>query len=110
MPTVEFVIGHQTHKIACEAGEEEHILFLVQRINERMAALARQFSSAGEHLIFAIQAIMMEDELLAMQKKLEVASLPAVLYPREEQDAEFAELLEDVALRIETLAENIKSS
>lgn len=64
MNIIEITIGEKNYKISCNPGEEDHIVELSQKINERYNNLSKNIGDkASENLMLVIIALMLEDEL-----------------------------------------------
>jgi len=119
------VYGRQ-YQVACDPGQEEHLRDLGFEIDERMRAMSRSMDGAGEHMILLLSSLMLADELRDV--KQEVAYLQqqyqqiaaqaqaAQDLPQAsghdarllEMEAAMAETLQEVAMRIERIAEQIE--
>lgn len=52
------------YAIACDDGEEQHVLKLTQMVNHRVKELLEQLGRAPEHTMLIYTALMLADELL----------------------------------------------
>lgn len=103
MSDVTLSIGGRRYKLACAAGEERHIALLGAAIDERLCAnpaLARQ--SEAQALLYA--SLLLADELheqdAARAQKLAAS----------DAGADFAEPLENLATRLEALADKLEQA
>ncbi len=74
MPIVEFKLGEQKFELLCEDGQQSHIKILANAIDTKMENLSRSFRGASDHLLLAITALMLEDELRVMREKTDKAT------------------------------------
>lgn len=64
MNVIEIKIGNKNYKISCRDGEENHIISLSKKLNERFKNLSARFShKADDSLLLVIIGIVLEDEL-----------------------------------------------
>ncbi len=69
MNIIEITIGEKNYKISCNPGEEDHIVKLSQKINNRYNNLSKNIGDkASENLMLVIIALMLEDELSNLQQ------------------------------------------
>lgn len=69
MNILEIEICNKKYKISCQEGEEEHILELSTKVNNRINNLQEKFGNkADDRLLFVINSIVMEDELHNLKK------------------------------------------
>lgn len=70
MPTVDFSIRNKSYSIACNPGEEANIHKLAEQLSVRVEAISKTFGTASDRVVLAITALMMEDEISALQQQL----------------------------------------
>ena len=118
MPTIRFSIGTQSFTLACEEGQEPHIRKLEKSVNTRFENMQRTFGSAGNQLVMAVTMLMMEEDLQKKQPSKSAAEVQISDISNQastEVDVESlrkqirAEILEELAPRLETLAESIET-
>ena len=64
MNIIEINIGNKKYKISCNNGEEEHILDLSRKLNQKYCNLAKNLGDkASDSLILVIMGLMLEDEV-----------------------------------------------
>ena len=63
MAIVEFFIGKSKYKIECPESEQNKLLLLAKKLNERVQKLAQNFSGGDEKTLLVITALMMEEAL-----------------------------------------------
>ena len=109
-------IHGRDYDLACDDGEEEHLRFLADELDDRVRALAsRMGGNPGESMALLLVALTMVDELA--ENKREIAQLAADVKKgsKTAPDGRLAELedamaitLEDIAVRIEKIASRIE--
>jgi len=80
MPQVAVVINGKTYRMACDEGQEQHLLTLAKRFDSYVVHLKESFGEIGDQRLTVMAGVMVTDELVEVQKKLrgvetELASL-----------------------------------
>jgi len=80
MPQVAVVINGKTYRMACDEGQEQHLLTLAKRFDSYVGHLKESFGEIGDQRLTVMAGVMVTDELVEVQKKLrgvetELASL-----------------------------------
>ena len=70
MPTVNATIAGRQFRLACEDGQEEHLLTLARDMDERIEALRKQFGEIGDTRLTVMAALMVADELSEAAHKM----------------------------------------
>ncbi len=68
MPLVELNIGRSKYKIECPQSEENKLLNLAAKMDERVKNLAQNFKNVDEKTLLVISSLMMEDEIESCKK------------------------------------------
>lgn len=117
MGKVSLNINGRAYGLGCEAGEEERLTRLGQRLDDRVAKMADQFGQIGDLRLLVMAGITLLDEIEGpgssvelqieerlgdMTKKLDVATKA-----RETTEVQAIEGLMTAARRIERLAERL---
>ena len=76
MPQVTISISGRQFRVACEEGQEDHLLQLAKEFEERIVKLRAQFGEIGDARLTVMAALMIADELSEAGRK----------YKRLEQD------------------------
>lgn len=124
MGNVNISVYGRSYQVACDAGQEEHLRDLSFEIDERVRAMARHMDGAGEYMLLLLTSLMLADEVRDVKQELvnlqhhysqlseqvgagaggDAANDSRLL----EMEAAMAETLQEVALRIEKIAEQIE--
>jgi cell division protein ZapA len=80
MPLINTTIAGRQFRLACDDGQEEHLQSLAKDIDMRVIDLRRKFGEIGDTRLTVMAALMMADELLEADRKIqrlnqEIASL-----------------------------------
>ena len=63
MPEVSIQINNRLYPIACEEGEEEHLIRLGRYVDKRVKELAKSVGQIGEAHLLAMACLVVADEL-----------------------------------------------
>lgn len=123
MATVHIRINSRDYEIACDDGQEDHLRKLADEVDSRIRALVRSMgANPGDSFALALTALTMADELIENKKEnakiaAEVKRLGYLVNEdrRQEQDGRMQDIenamavtLEEIALRIEKIAQTIE--
>ena len=116
-------INGRHYEVACDDGQEEHLRMLADEVDERMRLLLKAFGThPGESTAFLLTSLMMADELYEHRREnheisQEVQRLASIVnddrrneqYDRmQEMEQAMAVTLEEIAQRIETIADRVQ--
>lgn len=116
MPEVNVEINGKKYRMACEPGQEEHLLGLAGEFNARVERFKQVFGEIGDIRLTVMAGIALIDELSVAQERIEVLSQHAetlaqagqsVAAEMDELEAKFARRLNDAARKIEAIATTI---
>jgi cell division protein ZapA len=77
MAQVNVVINNRQYRMACEDGEEDHLVSLAADFDQRIARLRKNFGEIGDTRLTVMAALTLSDELSDMAAR--VAKLEAEL-------------------------------
>ncbi len=113
MAQVSVTIGGRTYRMACDDGQEDHLIKLARELDEKIARLREAFGEVGDTRLTVMAAITISDDLSECKRRIrgleqEIEGLKeARIASVERVDAierESARGLERAAERIERLA------
>lgn len=113
MAQVTVVIDGKSYRMACDEGQEEHLLELAQRFDRYVGHLKDSFGEIGDHRLAVMAGIMVMDELSELQHRTkgletEIATLrktrDEALSKADKTDAALVGALSTLAERMEKLA------
>ncbi len=113
MGQVNVTISGKTYRMACEDGEEDHLVALAARLNASIEQLRARFGEIGDQRLTVMAAITLADQSAEAERRLaelraNVASLEQVnaelAEQREASAVEVTSALDEVSARLETLA------
>lgn len=100
MASIELEIGGRKYAIACRDGEEEHLRKVATTVDRKARDAEVALGNMGEARQLLFASLLLADELQ------EVLAGKA---PKQEPDGAMAEALEQLAERMELLAQNLES-
>ncbi|QDZ00023.1 cell division protein ZapA [Nitratireductor mangrovi] len=112
MAQVTVTIDGKSYRMACDEGQEEHLLDLAQRFDRYIGHLKGSFGEIGDHRLAVMAGIMVMDELSELQRRVkglesEIGTLRKTrddaLVKADKNDAALIGTLAEVADRIEAL-------
>lgn len=120
MAIVHIRVGNREYDVACDDGQEDHLRLLADDIDERVRSLMFNMGgSVGDNLALLLTSLTIADELVESKKEIrsiaaDVAHLSSQL-DRDQQRSRMAEMegamahtLDEIATRIEKIAERIE--
>lgn len=123
MAIVPVHIHGKEYQVACDDGQEQQLQFLAAAVNERMRILLRgMHNHPGEAMGLLLVSLMLADELIESKKEIEgvvteVQRLGALVSDGQESayidrrveiENAMASTLEEIAMRIERIADRIE--
>jgi cell division protein ZapA len=116
MPEVNVEIDGKKYRMACEDGQEAHLMELAERFNRTVLGLKGSFGEIGDNRLVVMAGIAVLDELAAAEDRIEalkqdIADLTTagreVTIESEELEQRFARRLNEAARKIEAIAQAI---
>lgn len=116
MPEVNVEIDGKKFRMACEDGQEEHLMELAERFNRTVIGLKGSFGEIGDNRLVVMAGIAVLDELAAAEDRIEalkqdIADLTTagreVTLEADELEQKFARRLNEAARKIEAIAQAI---
>jgi cell division protein ZapA len=116
MAHVSVTINGRSFRMACDDGQEDHLLRLAAEVNGKVDQLKGAFGEIGDTRLTVMAAIMVADELADTRRRLKAAETElaalrearAVIVERADQrEALLAHTLDDAAASIERLTSQL---
>lgn len=116
MPLVEVVVNGRDYQVACDVGQEDRLRELAHMFDKRVQVLASSVGQVGDARLLLMAGLVLSDELSgalarSAEREREVASLKAKLADGagtlEKAEAGISDLLEQAAVRIESIAARV---
>ena len=118
MAQVTVTIDGKQYRMACDEGQEEHLIDLASRFDRYVAHLKGSFGEIGDQRLTVMAGIMVMDELAELQKRVrgmesEIATLRKTrddaLTKADRNDAALTGALATLAERMEGLASRLNA-
>ena len=111
MPQVAVQINGKTYRMACDEGQEAHLLDLAKRFDKTITSLKGSFGEIGDQRLTVMAGIMVQDELVELKRKVagmetELAELRTESGMAKQQ-TEIAAALTKTAERIEAVTRKL---
>ena len=119
MAQVNLTVNGRIYRMACEDGEEEHVLELGRRFDSAIDELRAALGEIGDQRLMVMAGILMTDRLDEVERRLRLGEQEIRELKEGRLDAasrieslggSFAGVLDDAAERIELLADRIRSA
>lgn len=113
MAQVSVSIGGRTYRMACDDGQEEHLMKLAGDLDSKINQLREAFGEIGDTRLIVMAAIMVSDEVLEIRRRMRLLEQEvdgfkearvAAVERLDASERTTAHSLEKVAERIERLA------
>jgi cell division protein ZapA len=70
MAQVSVTIGGRTYRMACDDGQEEHLMRLARDLDQKILHLREAFGEIGDTRLTVMAAIMVSDELSETKRRI----------------------------------------
>ena len=116
MAQVTVTIDGKQYRMACDEGQEEHLIDLANRFDRYVGHLKGSFGEIGDHRLTVMAGIMVMDEFSELQRRVkgletEIETLRKTrddaLMKADKNDAALTGALASLAERMEGLAESL---
>jgi len=113
MPEVNVEINGRKYRMACEEGQEQHLLGLAERFNRHIDAFKGDFGEIGDNRLTVMAGIAVLDELVDAERRIallkeDVANLTAageaLTQEAEQLEQRFTRKLNEAARKVEAIA------
>ncbi|MEO6394959.1 MAG: cell division protein ZapA [Devosia sp.] len=116
MPDVNVEVDGKKYRMACEEGEEEHLLGLASRLDAKVAKLRASLGEVGDSRLLVMAGLAAMDELAEAERNIEtlkagVTELTSagrdLTIEAEAMERGFSQRLAEAARRVESIASAI---
>jgi cell division protein ZapA len=70
MAQVSVTIGGRTYRMACDDGQEDHLIKLARELDEKIARLREAFGEVGDTRLTVMAAITISDDLSECRRRI----------------------------------------
>ncbi|USP01244.1 cell division protein ZapA [Bartonella taylorii] len=109
METVSVTIDGKNYRMACNKGQESHLIELAARLDQYIAHLKKSFGEIGDHRLSVMAGIMIIDEMEEIKrenKKLQ-EDYETLLRLHNERDRTMGKIVRNTTERIEKLTNQL---
>ncbi|WP_208433562.1 cell division protein ZapA [Bartonella taylorii] len=109
METVSVTIDGKNYRMACNKGQESHLIELAARLDQYIAHLKKNFGEIGDHRLSVMAGIMIIDEMEEIKrenKKLQ-EDYETLLRLHNERDRTMGKIVRNTTERIEKLTNQL---
>lgn len=113
MPEVNVEINGRKYRMACEEGQQQHLIGLAERFNGQVEALKGAVGEIGDNRLTVMAGIAVVDELAEAERRIKALETEVVVLTRAGQEVAaeiealetaFAKRLSDAANALEGVA------
>ena len=110
MPEVNVEINGRKYRMACEDGQQHHLIGLAQRFNSQVEALKGAVGEIGDNRLTVMAGIAVVDELAEAEKRIKALESEVLVLTRAGQEvaAEIEALEEQFAAKLSEAARAIE--
>jgi len=109
MGEVSITLNGRVYHMACDDGQEDHLMQLSDYVGERVSDLVESVGQVGDARLLAMASLLLADELAEMRVQMEALRRDAGGHMADAEDA-LADQLDMLAQRLEKLAEGLEAS
>jgi len=118
MATVMVTIDGKTYRMACEEGQEAHLIELARRFDLYVSHLKSSFGEIGDHRLSVMAGIMVLDEMDALEARLAIFERDNETLAQEKEtmarqiekrEQNLAHVIENMAKRIERMGQRLNN-
>lgn len=109
METVSVTIDGKNYRMACNKGQESHLIELAARLDQYITHLKKNFGEIGDHRLSVMAGIMIIDEMEEIKrenKKLQ-EDYETLLRLHNERDRTMGKIVRNTTERIEKLTNQL---
>ncbi|PIT69060.1 cell division protein ZapA [Bartonella tribocorum] len=109
METVSVTIDGKNYRMACNKGQERHLIALAAQLDQYITHLKKNFGEIGDHRLSVMAGIMIIDEMEEIKrenKKLQ-EDYDALLRLHNEKERTMGKIMRDTTQRIEKLTNQL---
>jgi cell division protein ZapA len=109
MASVTVTINGKNYRMACEEGQEPHLIALAEKLDSYVGQLKGSFGEIGDQRLTVMAGVMVTDELVELEKKnatleAEIVELKA---RTQSKDSELSSAEAQASIKIADLADKI---
>jgi len=106
MSIINVKVGSRNYQVACEDGQEGHLLSIAEELDKKVDILSRQLRTGNDALLLVMSALMIQDEFNEYKKKYELSTDKG----KNKRDEEIAEVLNTISGYLEKVITKIEKN
>ncbi|WP_455481845.1 cell division protein ZapA [Bartonella sp. B35(2025)] len=109
METVSVTIDGKIYRMACDKGQENHLIELAARLDQYITHLKKNFGEIGDHRLSVMAGIMVIDEMeeITRENKKLQEDYNILLQQYNERNRTMSKIIQDTTERIEKLTNQL---
>ena len=108
MAQVDVAINGKSYRIACDDGQEDHLLQLAAFVDQRIQELVASVGQVGDARLLVMASLLISDELSETFSNLNSVDDNGAVDAEAEAEQVLAQTTEALAQRIELIAEKLE--
>ena len=108
MAQVDVAINGKSYRIACDDGQEDHLLQLAAFVDQRIQELVASVGQVGDARLLVMASLLISDELSETFSNLNSVDNNGAVDAAAEAEEVLAQTTEALAQRIELIAETLE--
>ncbi len=111
MASVSVTINGKIYRMACDEGQEAHLVSLAERLDSHVSELKGSFGEIGDQRLTVMAGVMVTDKLVELEAKSEKleAELIALKEKSKSTESDLSSIEEETANGIAELADRISA-
>jgi len=109
MPSVSVTINGRSYRMACDDGQEQHLMELGAQLNGTIDDLRRAFGEIGDQRLIVMAAITLADELAEMRLRVSRLEESANRLAQSAADTSLADAISRSAERVADIARRLNA-
>ena len=109
MPSVNVMINGKSYRMACDEGQEQHLIDLGEQLNQTIDDLRGAFGEIGDQRLIVMAAITMADELSEERRRVSRLERTIDELRQTGSDRELTEAISGAAERIGAIARRLNA-
>lgn len=111
MAQVSVTIDGKSYRMACDPGQEDHLIDLAMRFDKYVGHLKGSFGEIGDQRLTVMAGIMVMDELVELQRRVKglETEMESVRKTRDQALSKADTIDADIAARLGTMADRIET-
>ena len=105
MAQVDVAINGKSYKIACDDGQEDHLLKLASNVDQRVQQLAASVGQVGDARLLVMACLLISDELSELPRNGNNFNANSTKNVENDVENTLVYATNDLAIRIERIAE-----